>query len=41
LNQVFGVVTLPINLLNHAAGVYQMSIEVGREVFMERIQVTR
>ena len=41
LNQVFGVITLPINLLNNAAGVYQMSIEVGREVFMERIQVTR
>ena len=40
LNQVFGVLSLPINLLDNAAGVYQMRIEVEGEIFMERIQVT-
>ena len=41
LGQVFGIVTTPIDLLDNAAGVYQLRIEAGEEVFMVRIQVTK
>jgi len=41
LDNVFGVVTLPIDLMNNAAGMYQLRIDAADEVFMERIQVIR